>query len=347
MIRASEDNEYYELSSPTILPKASGFLWNEQMMIHMNCRGYAVAQFMQPEPAKYSYAPNLEAKTFMQPEQPYYAHHPGRFVYVKDEESGELFSAPYEPVRMPPDHYTFAVGKHNIVWKIEKSGIAIEMTLSLPKDEPMELWRVKVTNLSSAPRKISIYPYFTIGYMSWMNQSGEYKEALQGIVATAVTPYQKYQEYDRIKHLKDKTFLLADHAPVSWEVNQEAFEGEGGISSPSALRSSLLSRENPVTNRRLQFCNIGSASSLVKSANTGSSSVRLRQSRRSLISASGCSRMRMPTAKTDSSLQNVNMRNTSAKAEAALRSRLRMRILIIWSTTGCPGRCTITGRRTA
>lgn len=242
MIRASEDNQYYELSSPTILPKASGFLWNEQMMIHMNCRGYAVAQFMQPEPAKYSYAPNLEAKTFMQPEQPYYAHHPGRFLYVKDEESGEVFSAPYEPVRMPPDHYTFAVGKHNIVWKVENNGIAIEMTLSLPKDEPIELWRVKVTNLSSAARKISIYPYFTIGYMSWMNQSGEYKEALQGIVATAVTPYQKYQEYDKIKRLKDRTFLLADQSPVSWEVNQEAFEGEGGIGSPAALRSGLLDK---------------------------------------------------------------------------------------------------------
>ncbi|NQX48324.1 NdvB protein [Paenibacillus tritici] len=242
MIRASEDNEYYELSSPTILPKASGFLWNEQMMIHMNCRGYAVAQFMQPEPAKYSYAPNLEAKTFMQPEQPYYAHHPGRFVYVKDEESGEVFSAPYEPVRMPPDHYTFAVGKHNIIWTIEKNGIAIEMTLSLPTNEPMELWRVKVTNLSSAPRTISIYPYFTIGYMSWMNQSGEYKEDLQGIVATAVTPYQKYQDYAKIKHLKDKTFLLADQPPASWEVNQEAFEGEGGISSPAALKSEQLSR---------------------------------------------------------------------------------------------------------
>lgn len=242
MIRASEDNQYYELSSPTTLPKASGFLWNEQMMIHMNCRGYAVAQFMQPEPAKYSYAPNLEAKTFMQPEQPYYAHHPGRFVYVKDEESGELFSAPYEPVRMTPDHYTFAVGKHNIVWKVQNNGIAIEMTLSLPKDEPMELWRVKVTNLSSVTRKISIYPYFTIGYMSWMNQSGEYKEALQGIIATAVTPYQKYQEYDKIKRLKDKTFLLADHTPTSWEVNQEDFEGEGGISSPTALKSRQLAK---------------------------------------------------------------------------------------------------------
>ena len=59
------DGERYELGSPTALPRAAGFLWNRKMMIQVNCRGYAVAQFMQPEPAKYSFAPNLEAKTFM------------------------------------------------------------------------------------------------------------------------------------------------------------------------------------------------------------------------------------------------------------------------------------------
>lgn len=240
MIKATENNERYELMSPTLLPKASGFLWNEKMMIHMNCRGYAVAQFMQPEPAKYSHAPNLEMKTFMQPEQPYYAHHPGRFVYVKDEVSGSVFSAPYEPVRVLPDHYTFSVGKNNISWVIESNEIRIDMSLSLPKEDPLELWRVKVTNLSQTKRSISIYPYFTIGYMSWMNQSGEYNEALQAIVATSVTPYQKYQDYAKIKTFSDKTFLLADHKPFAWEANQEAFEGEGGIMLPSAIQSEVL-----------------------------------------------------------------------------------------------------------
>ncbi len=242
MIRASENQEFYELASPTLLPKASGFLWNEKMMIHMNCRGYAVAQYMQPEPAKYSYAPNLEAKTFMQPEQPYYAHHPGRFVYVKDEESGEIFSAPYEPVRVQADSYTFATGKSSIMWKVECKGIRIEMSLSLPKEDPMELWRVKVTNLSQKQRKLSIYPYFTVGYMSWMNQSGEYHEELQAIVCSSITPYQKYQDYAKIKEFSDKTFLLADRKPVAWEVNQEAFEGEGGITGPSALREEELAK---------------------------------------------------------------------------------------------------------
>jgi cellobionic acid phosphorylase len=240
MIRASEDQEYYELSSPTALPKASGFLWNEKMMIHMNCRGYAVAQFMQPEPAKYSHAPNLEAKTFMQPEQPYYAHHPGRFLYVKDEESGEVFSAPYEPVRESADQYTFAIGKSRIVWRVECKGIHVEMSLSLPREDAMELWRVKVKNLSGVPRKLSIYPYFTVGYMSWMNQSGQYHEDLQAIVCTSITPYQKYQDYYKIKDFSDKTFLIAERKPAAWEVNQEAFEGEGGIAMPTAVRDQEL-----------------------------------------------------------------------------------------------------------
>ncbi|MFS0728101.1 GH36-type glycosyl hydrolase domain-containing protein [Paenibacillus sp. 1P07SE] len=240
VLKASADKQYYELYSPTELPKASGFLWNETMMIHMNCRGYAVAQFMQPEPAKYSHAPNLEAKTFMQPEQPYYAHHPGRFVYIKDEESGEVFSAPYEPVRKLPDQYTFAAGKHDIYWTVRCLDVEIEMRLTLPPAEPIELWEIRVKNVGGKPRKLSIYPAFTVGYMSWMNQSAEYVAALDGIVCSSVTPYQKYQDYSKIKELKDKTFLLPDRKADAWEVNQEQFEGEGGIMMPSAIAADQL-----------------------------------------------------------------------------------------------------------
>ncbi len=236
MIRATNDNQYYELNNPIQLKKASGFLWNEKMMIQITCRGYATAQFMQPEPAKYSHAPNLEMKTFMQPEQPYYAHHPGRFVFVKDEESGEAFSAPYEPMRILPEDYSFLVGKHDIKWRIVKNEIEIEMSMSLPVDDAVELWEVKLRNLSDKKRKISIYPYFTVGYMSWMNQSGEYVDNLQSIVCSSVTPYQKYHEYDKIKNFCDKTYLIGEKQPDSYEVNHEAFEGEGGITNPSGIR---------------------------------------------------------------------------------------------------------------
>lgn len=234
------DDGYYQLKNPINMPKAFGFLWNEKMMLQATCRGYITSQFVQPEPYKYSHAPNIEAKTFIQPEQPYYAHHPGRFVYVKDEESNMIFSAPYEPVRVLTEDYIFTVEKDRLKWEVTHNGIFVEMCLSLPKEDAMELWTVKVKNLSGKKRKISIYPYYTVGYMSWMNQSGEYHSDLQAIVCSSVTPYQKYMDYYKLKDNKDKTYLLAEKKPISWDVNQETFEGEGGLSSPDAIQSENL-----------------------------------------------------------------------------------------------------------
>lgn len=229
-----------ELTSPTAMPQAGAFLWNRRMMIQVTCRGYATAQFMQPEPAKYAHAPNLEAKTFMQPEQAYFAHHPGRFVYVKDEDSGQLFSAPYEPVRAPVDAFSFQVGRHDLSWTVEHLGLRVEMTLGLPTDDVVELWELRVTNLSGRPRRISVVPYFPIGYMSWMNQSAEWRADLGGIVASSVTPYQKVADHFKNLHLKDKTYLLCETPPDAWEASQAAFEGEGGLHRPSALQGAQL-----------------------------------------------------------------------------------------------------------
>lgn len=212
------------------------------MMIHMNCRGYAVAQFMQPEPAKYAYAPNLEAKTFMQPEQPSYAHHPGRFFYVKDEENDQIFSAPYEPVRAHLDRFVFSVGKGDICWTVERDGIALDIRLALPPDDVVEMWTVHVRNMSGRARRLSLYPFFTVGYMSWMNQSAQYREDLGGIVASCVTPYQKVADYFRMRGFKDKTFFLTDRTPIAWETSREAFEGEGGLHYPDGVCREELSR---------------------------------------------------------------------------------------------------------
>ncbi|KAI0906015.1 Six-hairpin glycosidase-like protein [Ustulina deusta] len=233
------DGSRYELTSATALPKAGAFLWNQQMMIQVTCRGYATAQFMQPEPAKYMHAPNLEARTFMQPEQNYYGHHPGRFVYVKDEETAELFSAPFEPVRCATlDKFVFSAGKSDVRWTVENLGLRVEMTLVIPTHDVTELWTVEVTNLTDKPRKISVYPYFPFGYMSWMNQSAEWRSDLCGVVASSITPYQKAEDYFKNKLLKDKSYFLCETPPTAWEAMQNAFEGEGGLHAPSAIVNS-------------------------------------------------------------------------------------------------------------
>jgi len=229
-----------KLSSPTKLPDARGFLWNRAMVMQVNCRGYVNSQFMQPEPAKYSYAPNMEAKSFIQPEHSYFSHHPGRFFYLKDEDSGEMISLPYEPMRVQLDSFSFELGSSDISWSIKHSGLQITIKVNLTKDDLVECWFFSVTNLTGTVRNISIFPYFSIGYMSWMNQSATYNEKLNAIVADSVTPYQKVTDYFKNKQLKDKTFFLSDTAPTAWHANQKLFEGEGGLHQPTALQADLL-----------------------------------------------------------------------------------------------------------
>ncbi len=242
MIRKTEQGTRCILESPTAMPHASGFLWNKKMMIQVSCRGYAVAQHMQPEPSKYTYQPMVEGKIFMLPEQPFFAHSPGRFFIIKDEETGEVFSAPHEPIRAKTTRFEFAPGLHDIRWKVEHLGIELQLELSIPCNDVVELWQVSLRNLSGRKRKVSFYPYIPFGFMSWMNQSASYNPELGGIIGRCITPYQKLDDYFKNKNLKDLTYFLHDREPTSWESCRDVFEGEGGISHPDGVQAEKLGK---------------------------------------------------------------------------------------------------------
>jgi cellobionic acid phosphorylase len=192
----------------------------------------------------------------MLPEQGTYAHHPGRFFYVKDRETGSLFSAPYEPVRAPVDALAVEVTPTNIRWTVDRPGLRVEITLTLPVDDACELWEVRLINSGARPRNISFYPAFPLGLMSWMNQSANYDAALGGIVADSVTPYQKIEDYFKNRTLKDKVCLLSEQTPLAFETRQARFEGEGGLHKPDAIMAGQMADgvalyENPIA--ALQF----------------------------------------------------------------------------------------------
>ncbi|MBE3041664.1 NdvB protein, partial [Candidatus Bathyarchaeota archaeon] len=123
----------------------------------------------------------------------------------------------------------------DIVWTAEFKGIRVDMKLGLPTEDVVELWTVTVTNTSDRPRKVSVYPYFTFGYMSWMNQSSEYRQDLGGLVGSCITPYQKVEDYWKNKYLKDRTYFLWETEPASWDAMHDTFEGEGGLHAPSGI----------------------------------------------------------------------------------------------------------------
>jgi len=128
----SQDGKRFTLFDPKLAAKADTFLWNNKMLCHITAHGFAQSQFMQPEPSFYAHAPLLAAKAAMAPEPQYFDHHPGRFFYLRDDETGAFFSAPYRPANIPLDKFEFSAGLSDVIWLAEKLGIEARLRFALP-----------------------------------------------------------------------------------------------------------------------------------------------------------------------------------------------------------------------
>lgn len=86
---------------------------------------------------------------------------PGRYFYIRDDESGDYWSSSWQPVGKSLDDYKtqchFGFGYANI--KSQYAGIRSESLYYVPLDEKVECWKLKLTNDSDKPRKLSVFTY--------------------------------------------------------------------------------------------------------------------------------------------------------------------------------------------
>lgn len=86
----------------------------------------------------------------------------GKFLYIKDLETGELWSLSPAPTWRALDHYRCRHGLGYTVFESALNGIAGEWTLFCHATDPLELWRVKLINKTDRPRRLQI-----VGYLEW------------------------------------------------------------------------------------------------------------------------------------------------------------------------------------
>jgi len=92
----------------------------------------------------------------------------GKWVYLRDEESGALWSASPQPTMANLDHYECEHGIGYTSIRAEADGIASEWTLTVPPalegmdkaETTYELWRVRLHNRSDKVRKLTVCSHF-------------------------------------------------------------------------------------------------------------------------------------------------------------------------------------------
>jgi cellobiose phosphorylase len=86
---------------------------------------------------------------------------PGRYFYLRDCESGETWSASWQPVGKCLDHYR-SICRHGTAYTVIESryaGIASQATYFVPLGQTFEYWQLGVTNESDRQREISVFTF--------------------------------------------------------------------------------------------------------------------------------------------------------------------------------------------
>ncbi|MGM0444242.1 MAG: GH36-type glycosyl hydrolase domain-containing protein [Fibrobacterota bacterium] len=83
----------------------------------------------------------------------------GRYIYIKDVDSGEYFTNTWQPVRKNGQDFKTTLDFGAITFDSEYRDIAVNTVMFVPKSFDGWIQTVRITNKSSKPRDIEVYPY--------------------------------------------------------------------------------------------------------------------------------------------------------------------------------------------
>ncbi|SET37424.1 Cellobiose phosphorylase [Natronincola peptidivorans] len=160
----------------------------------------------------------------------------GEIIYIRDEETGELWSITAAPIR-EKESYTIAHGLGYSTFKHHSQGILQELTMFVPKEDPIKINLVKLKNTSNSERKLTLTYYLrpVLGVSDQNTQQHivtEKHDTTEGILIT--NPYNGDFE-GRI------AFAAASETLGSYTCDRREFIGPGrDLSNPAALKRERL-----------------------------------------------------------------------------------------------------------
>ncbi len=112
---------------------------------------------------------------------------PGRYIYLRDNDTADYWSATWQPVGKPLDTYktTCQHGTAYTIITTDYAGINSKTTYYVPQDATYEVWSCKVTNTSDKPRKLSVYGFIEFTSDSNYNQDQVNLQYTQFITRTS------------------------------------------------------------------------------------------------------------------------------------------------------------------
>jgi len=165
----------------------------------------------------------------------------GRYLYLRDDASGEFWSPSWQPTRTPLDEYECRHGLSYTTISSARAGIAAKTTYFVPRGENLEVWRAVITNDRKAAAQLSLFS--SVEFALWdaqddttnfqRNYSTGEVEVADGVI------YHKTEYRERRDHF---AYFACSEPLAGFDTQREAFLGPyRGFHEPAGVERGKLS----------------------------------------------------------------------------------------------------------
>jgi cellobiose phosphorylase len=164
----------------------------------------------------------------------------GRFVYLRDQESGKLWNMCRDAGDRQQREVRFGLGRASIATEV--SGIKSQLTITVPEGNcPVELWEMSFVNTSSVSRKLAFFPcleFFLGGGMALWDEPEWYTQANFNLPENLIEVKLYLPEKERDNEVT--AFMVPFFRVDGWCCSKADFLGNGGWDAPDAACADRL-----------------------------------------------------------------------------------------------------------
>ena len=166
----------------------------------------------------------------------------GRYVYLRDDEDGDYWSASWQPVGRPLDSYECRQGLSYTSIGASRNGVRTEMLYFVPPGETLEVWRLRVSNERDVKADISVFS--SIEFCLWdaqddaTNFQRNFSTGEVEVIDSVI--YHKSEYRERRNHF---AYFACSEPLAGFDTQRDTFLGHTG----AGTRPKPLNAASPLT----------------------------------------------------------------------------------------------------
>jgi cellobiose phosphorylase len=165
----------------------------------------------------------------------------GRYIYLRDDQSGEFWSPSWQPTRSALQDYVCRHGLGYTIIGSSRADIRAETTYFVPLGQTLEIWRLRLTN--GRPTQAAVSIFSSVEFCLWeaLDDSTNFQRNLsigQVEIEDGVI-YHKTEYRERRDHF---AYFACSKPPAGFDTQREAFLGSyRGWENPLAVETGRAS----------------------------------------------------------------------------------------------------------